>query len=390
MNSFINLIRENGFEIEFVKPNLTEFTSNFALQDKMILFFDLENDYPLRNFLDYCYKEDVEAYSKEGLQYILLHRKNLSLESKNVIDYFLPQIKSISNFSSEFLKLTSTLNEYNLGDGYEDFSNTYHSLYKEILYHNGYSGDIKSGFVFKKNHKVYVVGFSYDNFFQNPKTPLELIADFIGKEDQVLNSRHNVDPKQNIYSELDDETKEQVKAFELQLEDLKNSGKLLLVLPILKKMMEKKVNNLDLNLVSSIFIDFEYRITLPYFNNLEVKMSNLTKAVYILFYENPDGINLNNLHNYKEQLRKIYFDICLFDDVDKMNQSITDLVDIRTKAIYTHISRIKSAFQKVMDYDIAQNYIIKSDYHGGSLKYIPILRTVDDSDYDLDALQALM
>lgn len=64
MENFIEIIKNNGFEIEEVN-----FTSNFGindfmLQDKMILFFDLENDYRLRNFLDYCYDEDVQAYSK--------------------------------------------------------------------------------------------------------------------------------------------------------------------------------------------------------------------------------------------------------------------------------------------------------------------------------------
>ena len=84
MENFIEIIKNNGFEIEEVN-----FTSNFGindfmLQDKMILFFDLENDYRLRNFLDYCYDEDVQAYSKHGAKYILLHRQIWNLIPKKL------------------------------------------------------------------------------------------------------------------------------------------------------------------------------------------------------------------------------------------------------------------------------------------------------------------
>lgn len=66
----------------------------------------------------------------------------------------------------------------------------------------------------------------------------------------------------------------------------------------------------------------------------------------------------------------------------KLAQSIDDVVDINTKAIYTHFSRIKSAFQKVMDYEVAKHYTISSDYQGGTFKYIPILKPQNDDDED--------
>jgi hypothetical protein len=391
MENFIEIIKNNGFEIEEVN-----FTSNFGindfmLQDKMILFFDLENDYRLRNFLDYCYDEDVQAYSKHGAKYILLHRQNLEFDSKEIIEYFIPQLKSFGNFDNEILRLTSNLNLYKKGHGYQDFANTYHSLYREILLNNGYNGNIKSGFIFKSFSSIYVLGFNYENFFSNLKTPLELIVDSF-KNEIILNSRHNFDPKVIVYEQLDEETKAKVQAIESQLEELKDNGKLLFVLPVLKKLMVQQAEKLDLDRISTIFINSEYQIKLPYFNNLEVKMSNLTKAVYILFYENPDGIDLQELPKYREQLRRIYFDICPFDDVDKMNQSINDIVDINTKAIYTHISRIKSSFQKVVDYEVAKHYIVKSNYHGDSFKFIPIIKQkenpIDRSDLDDLAMQA--
>lgn len=373
MGNFFETVKNNNYEIEEVSSPANIGIFDFMLQNKMILFFDLENDYRLRNFLDYCYDEDLQACSKNGVKYILLHRQNFNLDSKETIEYFIPQLKSFRNFENELSRFTSNLNLYKKEDGYKDFANTYHSLYREILLSNGYNGNIKSGFIFKSLSSVYVLGFNYLNFFANPQTPLKLIVDSLENE-ITLYLRENFDPKVIVYEQLDEETKAKVQLIESQLKELKDNGKLLFVLPVLKKLMAQHTEKLDLDKVSSIFINSEYQIKLPYFNNLEVKMSNLTKAVYILFYENPDGIDLVELQKYKEQLRRIYFDICPFDDVEKMNQSINDIVDVSSKAIYTHISRIKSAFQKVMDYEVAKHYIVRSNYHGDSFKFIPIIK----------------
>jgi len=45
-------------------------------------------------------------------------------------------------------------------------------------------------------------------------------------------------------------------------------------------------------------------------------------------------------------------------DYDKMSKSIDDVINLETKAIYTHLSRIKSAFYKIMDASFAQYYIV--------------------------------
>lgn len=377
MKEFVDEIKSNGFEIDIINVPKNSIIANYLLQDKMILFFDLENDYPLRNFLDYCYDEDLEAYSKQEIKYILLHRNPLGNNIKEITEYYIPQLKSIRNFENEIFRVTSNLSLYNKEKGYTDFSNSYHSLYREILINNGYNGKIKSGFIFRCSEKVNIVGFTYQNFFSNPQTPLELIIKYIIKcsIDTCAYSRQRIiNPKDIIYEQLDEETKEKVKSIENQIQELKESGQLLYVLPVLKKLMNIETGDLNFDTVSNIFIDSEYRITLPYFNNLEVKMGNLTKAVYILFYENPKGIDLLELQNYKNQLQKIYFDISPLENLDKMNQSINEVLNINTKAIYTHISRIKSAFQKVMDYEVAKHYMITGSYFGGTLKYIPIIK----------------
>lgn len=384
MTNFAEEIKANGFKIEKREwSNMDkEKLSDFLLQNKMVLFFDVENDYPLRNFLDYCYDEDVTAYSKYDVSYILLHRKKLDNTIKEMVEYSVPHMKSI-NLNAELQFLTSSLSEYKKGDGYTDFSNSYQNLYQTILTNNRYDGSIKTGFIFKYFGDLFVIGCNYQNFFSNPRTPLELIVNYITfEESNILSSRHNFERKAIIYDELDDETKVKVKEIEQKFKDLKDNGQFLLLLPILKKLMNQYTEELNLDSISKIFIDSEYRITLPYFNNMEVKMSNLTKAIYLLFYENPKGIDLYELPNYRNQLQKLYYEISTFENLDKMNRSIDDVLNINTKAIYTHISRVKAAFLTLMDYEIAKNYIISSAYHGDSFRFIPIIKPQDENPFD--------
>lgn len=69
----------------------------------------------------------------------------------------------------------------------------------------------------------------------------------------------------------------------------KQRGQLLFALPFLKQLLNIEVENLT---KSNSVIDKDFRILLPEFNNLEIQLSHLTKAVYFLFYKNPQGINI--------------------------------------------------------------------------------------------------
>ena len=50
----------------------------------------------------------------------------------------------------------------------------------------------------------------------------------------------------------------------------------------------------------------DYKIILPHYNNMEIKMEPLAKAVYLLFLNHPKGILFKNLPDYRKELTKIY------------------------------------------------------------------------------------
>lgn len=164
-------------------------------------------------------------------------------------------------------------------------------------------------------------------------------------------------PAEELTEQLDDETKELVKDIENKLEELKDSGQLLFLIPILKDLLNKQSEKIDFKSISKMEINSQNKILLTYFKK-EVELSHLTKSVYFLFLKHPEGINLKELGNYKKELLNIYTSVSNQLDYDKMTKSIDDVINIETKAIYTHLSRIKSAFYKIMDASFAQYYIV--------------------------------
>lgn len=155
---------------------------------------------------------------------------------------------------------------------------------------------------------------------------------------------------------LDEETKKTVYAILEQFETLKDKGNLLQILPIVEGYL-KTQHTAHLDELSTLNIDKNFTIFLRDYN-LEIKLSHLTKSIYLLFLNHPEGILLTELNVHKKELLEYYKNISNRIDLDKMTESIDDLIDLSSNAIYVHLSRIKSAFTKAMHHSIAKHYFI--------------------------------
>lgn len=100
------------------------------------------------------------------------------------------------------------------------------------------------------------------------------------------------------------------------------------------------------------------RIFLPDYNNLEIKMPSMAKAVYFLFLRHPEGIKFKHLPDYRNELRTIYASISRFDDKERIEKSIMDVTDPMKNTINENTSRIKKAFAEQFDENLAKNYYI--------------------------------
>lgn len=79
--------------------------------------------------------------------------------------------------------------------------------------------------------------------------------------------------------------------------------------------------------LSRLHITDDYRIFLPDYRNMEIKMNPLSKTVYFLFLCNPWGISLNSLSYYHCELTEIYRLVSGRSNLDDMAESIRRLAD---------------------------------------------------------------
>jgi hypothetical protein len=110
----------------------------------------------------------------------------------------------------------------------------------------------------------------------------------------------------------------------------------------------------------------------PDFGNLEIALTPLEKTVYLFFMNHPDGIKLNTLFEYKEELFYIYSSLSNSDNNDIMKKRIDDLIDPLSNSTSEKISRIKKKFYEALGEEIGKIFCITGE--NAEPKRIPYLK----------------
>jgi len=113
--------------------------------------------------------------------------------------------------------------------------------------------------------------------------------------------------------------------------------------------------------LSKLLITKDFKIILPDYDNREIHLTPLPKAIFLLFLKHPEGIRFKNLSNYKKELMNIYLNLSKRESIDTMEKSIDDLVNPTKNAINEKCSRIREAFIKEFDMRLADNYFITGE-----------------------------
>lgn len=103
------------------------------------------------------------------------------------------------------------------------------------------------------------------------------------------------------------------------------------------------------------------RILLPDYQNMEIKMSPLPKAVFLLYLKHPEGIRFCDLPDYREELYHIYASFSGRDDANDIRASIDDVTNPLSNSINEKCSRIRHAFLSKFEEKLARNYYITGD-----------------------------
>jgi len=111
--------------------------------------------------------------------------------------------------------------------------------------------------------------------------------------------------------------------------------------------------------VSRLLLTNDLRILLPDYNNREVEMGPLYKAVYFLFLNHPEGIVLKHLEEYHRELVNYYLQTSQKKELTpRMIDSINSLEYPGNNSINSTLSRIKQYFKCTIDEHLAKNYYI--------------------------------
>ncbi len=135
-----------------------------------------------------------------------------------------------------------------------------------------------------------------------------------------------------------------------------------------KKLMEevyqflvKKKYNLKIETSSRLKIDSAFKLWLLDYGNLEIVLTPLQKTVYLFFLNHPDGVYLHDLIDFKDEFLQLYKLIGKNTDETDLEARIDDLVDMGSNSINEKCSRIKEAFIKVINPDLAKYYYITGE-----------------------------
>ena len=130
------------------------------------------------------------------------------------------------------------------------------------------------------------------------------------------------------------------------------------------------------NRLSRMVITRDWRIVLPDYNDMEIKMEPLVKAVYLLYLKHPEGIAFKQLPDYREELTQIYAKLRPLGLSEKALQSIGDVTNPLLNSINEKCARIRAAFVGQFDDYMAKNYYI--DGPRGEAKKIALPRNLVD------------
>jgi len=285
-------------------------------------------------------------------------------------------------YEKEFVDCNFDFRELSIKEDFTDLVVLKNKIKNEIIYSSlikliNYRSDMLCGFLVFYDKKVIVIDYNKlitDNVkdidkiksLTIPKLPIQ-IEYFLSK------TKINTLPVINFSKEINENSIQKnkhiewLKEVEKKLMKINDDSELLITLIELTKINERIAKKIN---YSQVIITSEYKLILPMFNDIEIKMSDLTKAIYILFYNHPNGIDLNKLNEYRIELLSIYLKLSKQSNYDKMLKSINKVINIDSKEIYVHLSRIKNAFEKKIAANYISEFIVKSDKHGSPVKKI--------------------
>lgn len=346
----------------------------FNLDTTDIFYVEGEYNPFVNSLIQKNYSTISKKFSKRGYRFVYLPKATNELVEKLM--------------SNEFLRY----NYPHLSDGDRQklkeslASITTVEFSKYLMQGVGYYGDIECGFIRKsKDPELRYLTFSFSNY-EEFNLILEDYIENIGERSNILFSiRKDDDPTNKADYSFNVEANVIAKEILERIEKLKQQGFEQMLVYLLNNNVS--LNNKLIIQPSRLHITEDFRIFLPDYDNLEIVLTPLPKAVFLLFLQYPDGIQFKYLSDYRDELMAIYKQISLRENYNDIISSIDELVNPTKNSINEKCSRIKEAFVKHFTDNIAKLYYITGDR--GKRKAINIDRTLVQCDAILPTVKAI-
>lgn len=328
----------------------------------VVLFIDRGNDEVYKNYFKTHQNVIQEKMTKARKTFI----SSFQLEKIETVNYdvFVPfvsvdevfdLVKKRQNFNQNFLDFLDYQGEIRTGIILVDKGEM---LFIEMLSLEDFQSFIEEYcIVLYENSWVFLgasiaCSYNLDKSDENDKSN--------GKRSRILEELIFEEPEEITYAEagLNEENLERIINIQNQVKEIVRSGQFFVIAPIIEKILQRELISTAQPCPITITNDFnllirDYRV--------EIEMSHLTKSIYLLFLNEKEGIELQNLHLYKEKLLNIYQQISYKNSIDEIKKSVEAVVDVSTRQIYIHLSRIKASFCRKIHPNLAEWYYIKGD-----------------------------
>ena len=334
-----------------LEDNEIVFKLNGKLSPKELVYVASEEDKALTELFE-THPEVLEGWGQMiGFQIIYLPLLLKKLKDKRVLQYRAPYLSDAelsdvavgNDFMLQYLENPSdrkkikqgfirTENIHRGSDGKDKATNRFYPL-------SSTSGEPLADQLHRIGKQISVEKGKYDRYLENKS--LEA-----GDRDDISEPPTDLDFGSVREDESTDELMEGVRE---RINKLRQRG-------IAEYILEQLIH--PDNRLSRIVVTKDYRIILPDYNNMEIKMEPLVKAVYLLFLRHSEGIAFKQLPDYREELTIIYNKLKPSGLTDRAIQSIEDVTNPMLNSINEKCARIRAAFLGEFDDYMARSYYI--------------------------------
>ena len=353
-----------------LKDNQIEFKLNGRLSAKELVYIASEEDKDLTELFE-TRPEMLEGWGQMiGFHIIYLPLLIKKLKDKQVLQYRAPYLNDVelseitigNDFLLQYLENPSDKEKIKQGfirtedihrgnDGKDKATNRFYPLSSK-------SGEPLADQLHRIGKQISLEKGGHDRYLESQTQSFDDFDDAESSSTNFADDSFSPDEQEETINELMEEVRERINK-------LRQRG-------IAEYLLEKLIH--PDNRLSRLVITRDWRILLPDYNDMEIKMEPLVKAVYLLFLRHPEGIVFKQLPDYREELTKIYNQLKPSGLTDRALQSIEDVTNPMLNSINEKCARIRAAFVGQFDEYMAKSYYV--DGLRGEAKKIALPRNL--------------